>query len=251
MVDVARVASPSEARSPLPPVPSVGEGCAVGVPGIVRAVAASTVPMGAVGSSLPAFATEPASAIDPLSAPEIDEWSGWFEDSEGRVRFGSPGSFFAVAPAPAERPDGEAAAGSGVEVGARSEPGAGVELRTGSGLGARSGPAAGIAVEVSGAAEAWWSAPGSAAPPPSAASGEAGAAGSVVPATTWAGVSVVAGAAPVVAAGASVASAVGATTGPGPAPDAASSDAASSVDGEPGEPASPRRVTRTRAGVPM
>jgi hypothetical protein len=283
MVDVALAASPSEARPPLPPVPSVEEGCAVGMPEVPRAAAASGTPVGGVGSSIPASATEPASATDPLSAPAIDDESGWSKDSEEMVRFGLPGSFFVVAIVSAGRPGVDSASGSGGEMEARSESGRGGELRTGSGLGARSEPAAGVAVEAgivvgvavrlgvatwvawdgdafeaSGGAEAWRSAPRSAAAAPSAV--PAGAWASEEPPISAGAVAPAAAAAPdAVAAGASAA---GATAGPDPTPDAASAldgepgdvgppDAASSVDGEPGGLASPREVTRTRAGVPM
>jgi hypothetical protein len=234
MVEVARAASPSEARSPLPPVPNVEGGCPVGVPGVLRATAASGVPMGGVGSSSSASATELACATEPPSAPTIDKEPGRSEDSEVMVRLASPGSFFVVALVFARPPEVESASGSGVALGARSEPRLGGELRTGSGLGAESEPAAGVVVE----------------------------AGIAVGVATWAGGWGVAEAAAAVAAGASVASVAAPTAGPSSTPGATSAvdggpgdadlpDSAASVDGEPGEPASPRGVTRTRAGVPM
>jgi hypothetical protein len=192
MADGALAASPSEARSPLPPVPSIEEGGAVGVPGVLRAAAASGVPTGRVGSSGPSAATEPASATDPLSAPEIDEESEWLEESEGIARFGWPGSFFVVALAPAGRPEVEAGIAVGVV--------------------ARLGVATWVAwerdaVEASSAAEACPSAPGSAGVASSAVS--AGAWAAAEPAIP-AGAGIPAGAA-LAAAGASAASAVGAT----------------------------------------
>ena len=120
-------------------------GRAVGVPGALRAAAVSGVPMGGVGSSIPAFATEPG-PHDPLSAPEIDGGSERSEESEGMVRFGSLGSFFAVALASAGRPELGPASGSGMEVEAGSEPERGGELRTGSGLASAAEPAAGVEV---------------------------------------------------------------------------------------------------------